>query len=126
ATDSSNSESLRINALFAVGRIARPAQRDALKALLDQPNARIRATGAIALAAAGGREAVPVLIDAIQDRSTPQWLREESVRELEKVAKRDFGYLGRHGAQLPRARREAAVSGITQWWETNRTRYEVQ
>ena len=67
-----------------------------------------------------------MLVDAIQDRSTPEWLREQSVRELEKVAKRDFGYLGRHGVQLPRARREAAVSGITQWWETNRTRYEVQ
>ena len=85
ATASSNSESLRINALFAVGRIARPAQRDALTALLAHPNTRIRTTSAIALAAAGDREAVPVLIDAIQDRSVPEWLREESVRELEKV-----------------------------------------
>jgi len=126
AAASSNSESLRINALFTVGRIARPAQREALKALLKEPNLQVRATVAIALAAAGGREAVPALIDAIQDRSVPEWLREKTVRELEKVTQRDFGYLGRHGKQLPRARRDAAVSGILQWWETNRTRYELQ
>jgi HEAT repeat protein len=58
AASNSNSETLRANALLALARVAQPAQRDALLTLL---------------------------MDALHDPSTPQWLREPVARELERM-----------------------------------------
>lgn len=123
ALDSSDSPTLRVNALLAIDPEA-PHEVVDLETLLDDPSHTVRAAAAVASARRNDPQAVHYLVQAALNPITDEWLRAKSVRALERLTGQDFAYVKPHGGTVGDDERSEAIHEIAVWWDANQFLYQ--
>ena len=81
------------------------------------------ASAAVALGQHKVRASVPYLVQAVLSPSTEYWMKMTAIRELERLAHRDFQFADL-GNTYVRELYEAAQAEVFEWYEANKHQYE--
>lgn len=131
ATDDSQANATRVNALASLNRMERRGIlqysniRDELKLVSTDAHAHanVRAMAAQTMAAAGDDQAVTLLVQTALDSSVDRWIQAGSVRNLQKLTGLDFGYFENGPTGSSTIRQKKALAEIQTWWSKNSARY---
>lgn len=132
ARDAVQSPNVRLNHVFALGRLTSEESVVELTGLLEVDDPDILATTAIALAQHNVSESVPYLVDAVLSPFTQFWLKAKAARYLEHLVEQDFsftegnGFKTGYGAAAKGDELEPALAEIHDWWQKNQEKYGLQ
>ena len=122
AQDTSQNSGVRFNHVFSLGRLTSPQSVIELNAFLDDRDANVGAAAAVALAKHGVRKSIPYLVQAIMSPTTAYWMKMKAVRELERLANRDFEFADL-GRPLVKEQYDAAQAEVCEWYEANKQEF---
>ena len=123
ARDTGQRPHTRYNHVFSLGRLTVPQSEAELHTLLDDGDANVAASAAVALGQHKVRASVPYLVQAVLSPSTEYWMKMKAIRELERLAQRDFKFTNL-GNTYVKELYEAAQAEVFEWYESNKHQYE--